>query len=579
MGFSTFRLSRLQRWLSWRLGGKAVQASAFDRLLSDSSSADETLDLGILRATPPDASLADQADRPVQLLDADCGNPSDEIRRVLQVRLRLAALLMFFGFAVFLVRGFWWLESGVLDSSYFIVHLIVTAILGVSGLFLCRRCQLSARALNFLQLIIFGVPALFFLYVERLEMLECASKGFLPSPVGVWLLLIFTYALMIPAQCWKRATAVITLMVIAPLALEAWMLATNELCQMATNAGPGYLLNQVLMLGVGAVIAIVGMRTMRSLRSEVFQARQLGAYQLKRLLGRGGMGDVYLAEHHMIRRPCAIKVIPPDRAGDPRALARFEREVQAIAGLSHWNSVDVYDYGRAEDGAFYYVMEYLPGWSLQQLVDQYGPLPPERAIYLLRQTCDALAEAHGKGLIHRDLKPANIFSAERGGIYDVAKLLDFGLAKPVLRSRDAQATLDGGITGTPLYMSPEQAHGDQDPDRRSDIYSLGAVAYFLVTGRPPFLSERPLEVIVAHASKAVEPPSRFNPEVPEDLERVILKCLAKDPAERYQTVQELRAALDACRDAGRWDARQAEAWWQQRVGRTEQADQRVLTAV
>ncbi len=264
-------------------------------------------------------------------------------------------------------------------------------------------------------------------------------------------------------------------------------------------------------------MAVVGVRTLRDLSFQAFEARQLGQYHLRELIGSGGMGDVYLAEHQLMRRPCAIKLIQPDRAGDPRAMARFEREVQTIAQLSHWNSVDIYDYGRTEEGTFYYVMEFLPGLSLQQLVDRFGPLPPERAIYLLRQTCDALAEAHQLGLVHRDIKPANLFAAHRGGLYDVAKLLDFGLAKPVMEPSSSQLSAEGVITGSPLYMSPEQALGDTDPDVRSDIYSLGGVAYFLLTGHPPFESDRAIKVIFAHANQPIVPLSQWQLDIPRGL--------------------------------------------------------------
>jgi len=302
---------------------------------------------------------------------------------------------------------------------------------------------------------------------------------------------------------------------------------------------------------------------MRDLRSQAFEARQLGQYHLRELIGSGGMGEVYLAEHQLMRRPCAIKLIQPGRTGDPRAMARFEREVKTIAQLSHWNSVDIYDYGRADDGTFYYVMEYLPGLSLQQLVDRYGPLPGERAIYLLRQTCDALAEAHQLGLVHRDIKPANLFAAQRGGMYDVAKLLDFGLAKPIIEPDSEQLSADGVITGSPLYMSPEQALGDTELDARSDIYSLGAVAYFLLTGRPPFPGERAIRVMFAHANQAVVPPSELQPGIPADLEQIVQKCLAKEPDHRYQSASELAEALDRCHDAGRWTRHDALRWWQE----------------
>ena len=187
----------------------------------------------------------------------------------------------------------------------------------------------------------------------------------------------------------------------------------------------------LLMLAVGSTF---GARTMSRLRRQVAEARQLGQYRLRRRLGAGGMGEVYLAEHQLLKRPCAVKLIRTDDATDPQALARFEDEVRLTATLSHPNTVEIYDYGRAEDGTYYYVMEYLPGLSLAELVERYGPLPPARVVYLLRQVCGALREAHAAGLIHRDIKPSNIIAARRGGIDDVAKLLDFGLVRPARRA-------------------------------------------------------------------------------------------------------------------------------------------------
>jgi serine/threonine-protein kinase len=280
------------------------------------------------------------------------------------------------------------------------------------------------------------------------------------------------------------------------------------------------------------------------------------------------MGEVYLAEHQMMKRPCAVKLIRPDKAGDPKILARFEREVRATAKLSHWNSVEIFDYGHADDGTFYYVMEYLPGMNLQELVTKHGPLPAERVIHLLTQTCDALSEAHEAGMMHRDIKPANIFAAQRGGLYDVAKLLDFGLVKPMAKFDDAHLTQEGSITGSPLYMSPEQSTGDSESDARSDIYCLGAVGYFLLSGRPPFNYEQPIKVLLAHAREIPPSLSDLEDDIPADLEAVIMKCLEKEPSERYQNVLELRDALLNCESSGHWTRRVAQQWWKANGGKS-----------
>ena len=242
-------------------------------------------------------------------------------------------------------------------------------------------------------------------------------------------------------------------------------------------------------------------------------------------------------------------------------LARFEREVRITARLSHWNTVEIFDYGRTDDGTFFYVMEYLPGLSMEDLLDRHGPLPAERVVHLLRQTCQGLREAHAIGLIHRDIKPGNVFVAQRGGLYDVVKLLDFGLVKPVTETPAARLTQEGSISGTPLFMSPEQSRGLGDLDARSDIYSVGAVAYALLTGRPPFDGTNPMEVIIAHARDEVLPPSKHRADVPSDLEHVILRCLAKSPEDRFQDVDSLEQALAECAAADKWTQWHAARWW------------------
>jgi serine/threonine-protein kinase len=273
------------------------------------------------------------------------------------------------------------------------------------------------------------------------------------------------------------------------------------------------------------------------------------------------MGEVYRAEHVLLRRPCAIKLIRPERAGDPRNLRRFEREVQVTATLTHPNTVQVFDYGHAADGTFYYVMEYLPGLTLEELVERFGPLPPGRAVHFLRQVCAALGEAHARGLTHRDIKPGNVMVCERGGVFDVAKLLDFGLVRTPTGDPDGgNLTRDGAIAGTPAYMSPEQAGGVSVLDARSDIYSVGALAYFLLSGKPPFAGRTVVQMLAAHM---YELPAALPPDVPQGLAAVVSRCLVKTPAERWPDAPSLEAALIAT-PVPVWTTADAAAWWEQR---------------
>jgi tRNA A-37 threonylcarbamoyl transferase component Bud32 len=329
----------------------------------------------------------------------------------------------------------------------------------------------------------------------------------------------------------------------------------------------------------------------QALRKAMFDARQVGQYRLTELLGKGAMGEVYLAHHRLLRRPCAVKVIRADQIGSREWMTRFEREVQAMAQLTHPNTVEVYDFGRTDDNLFFYAMEYLPGLTLDALVRAHGPLPPGRVVYLLRQVCGALAEAHEKGLIHRDIKPSNMLVCERGGVKDVVKLLDFGLVhvqaiepaagtasgeqpSPSMRAIESAAppaaggggshmTRVGQLLGTPAYMAPEQVKGEQ-PDARSDIYSLGGVAFFLLTGKPPFEGETLEELCHAHLYSPVPRLGDRIAGIPADLEAVITRCLAKPREARFQHVKEVAAALEATGCSGAWGSGEAQAWW--RVG-------------
>ena len=512
--------------------------------------------------------LRAEARRGVALVEGSTPHLSAETRDMLRNRLRIAAILFFVGFSVFLVRWFFYWNDWIPQRLLlFLTHGLVTIVLGLFAVKLCRRCSYSLRALRIAELLIFGCPALFFVVksVEESVLLANLPDGQarLDNLVLPWFLMTFTYAMFIP-NTWQRAAVVLGIMGLVPVGIISYLYSAVPTFGQLSAAQPyeGFISGQILIMAIAVMVSIVGVHTIGTLRREAFAAKQLGQYRLKKRLGSGGMGEVYLAEHQMMKRPCAVKLIRPEKAGDPRMLARFEREVRATAKLSHWNSIDIYDYGRTADGTFYYVMEYLPGHNIGEIVESYGVIPAGRAVYLLDQVCAALSEAHGIGLVHRDIKPANIFCAYRGGVFDVIKLLDFGLAKPTMEvNGDAQLTMAGTVTGSPLFMSPEQASGEDAIDARSDIYSLGAVMYYMLTGQPPFMADNPLKVMIAHASQEVVSPRKINENIPAELDEIAVRCLEKDPDHRFQTVADLRSALRdvVCEDA--WSSDLAAEWW------------------
>ena len=516
-------------------------------------------------------SARQEARRQVALVEGSAPHMTAETRDLLRHRLRIVAILFFVGFGVFLVRWYfmWDATFAAEHRGMFVTHAAITIVLGLFALRLCRHCDYSLTKLRIAELVIFGCPAAFFLVkgIQETTFLANLADGRarLPDIATPWLLLIFTYALFIP-NTWQRAAGVIGMMAAGPIVTFAYLAATvPRFVELANRADyVGFISSQLLLSIIAAMVGIIGVQTIGRLRREAFAARQLGQYRLKKRLGSGGMGEVYLAEHQMMKRPCAVKLIRPEKAGDARMLARFEREVRATAKLSHWNSIDIYDYGRTADGTFYYVMEFLPGHNVGEIVEDYGPIPVPRAVYLMDQVCAALNEAHGIGLVHRDIKPANIFCAYRGGVFDVAKLLDFGLAKPssLEGNGEAQLTVEGTVTGSPLFMSPEQARGDDVVDARSDIYSLGAVMYFMLAGRPPFLDDNPLKVIIAHASQEVVPLRQINPNLSVDVEEIVMRCLEKDPDHRFQDATALQRALrELAFEEQRWSSELAADWW------------------
>jgi serine/threonine protein kinase/CHASE1-domain containing sensor protein len=325
----------------------------------------------------------------------------------------------------------------------------------------------------------------------------------------------------------------------------------------------------VLSLGLGltaiAAAAYFTFATIRGLRRAVARTIHVGQYTLEEKIGEGGMGVVYRAAHALLRRPAAIKLLLKESAS-LADLARFEREVQLTSRLAHPNTISIFDYGRTRDGVFYYVMEYLDGLDLDRLVREDGPLEPGRAIHVLAQVCGALAEAHLLGLVHRDIKPANIVLTERRDEPDVVKVVDFGLVKTLEPSQsELGITQMNTITGTPLYLAPEAITSPQHMDGRTDLYALGAVAYFILTGEHVFEGRTVLDVLTKHLLEPPEPPSkRLGRPLSPDLEAIVLSCLAKDRSARPESASALRTALLACDDAGRYDMEAARVWWRER---------------
>lgn len=325
------------------------------------------------------------------------------------------------------------------------------------------------------------------------------------------------------------------------------------------ESGRVFVLFGMLWCAFAVFAAAANSRQLYGLRARIREIGKLGQYTLETKIGEGGMGAVYRATHAMLRRPAAIKLLSKDRAS-AKDQARFEREVQLTSTLTHPNTVAIFDYGRTADGVFYYVMEYLDGLDLDKLVKEHGPLGPARAIHILVQVCGALVEAHALHLIHRDIKPANIVLTERIDEPDVVKVVDFGLVK-TLTANGAESRTDA-ITGTPMYLSPEAIKRPESVDERTDIYALGAVGYFLLSGREVFNGETVVAVLSRHMlEEPAAPSTHLAKPLPADLEQLVLQCLAKDPGGRPQSASVLRASLLACEDAARYDRTAALAWW------------------
>jgi tRNA A-37 threonylcarbamoyl transferase component Bud32 len=458
---------------------------------------------------------------------------------------------------------------------------------GTAG-FLLRKKHLEETWLRVLELGVFGMMAVCFAYWqfavltalpvnavnEPSELWPAIEQAYvLAASLFVhfcWFVLIVFHGVLVPNSL-ARGAGVALGMCVAAVTISAVAAITHP--PTGRNAGVVFAICTT-MLAAATGLSVFGTAKTEALRREVRSAREamreLGQYRLRRKLGQGGMGEVYLAEHRLLKRPCALKRIHPKFLDNPDQLRRFEREVKATAQLRHPNTVEIYDYGRADDGTFYYVMEFVPGMNLEELVLRYGPFPSERVVHILRQVCGALREAHRCGLVHRDIKPSNILVDPRGTPHDQAKLVDFGLVQTINADSsdpDQKLTRDGLIVGTPEYMSPEQASGGV-LDARSDLFSLGVVAYFLLTGKEVFHRGNPVKTLMAVVSDEAEPVSRYNPFVANDLQAILQRCLAKSPAERFQHASELDEALAQCRCPAEWTEQRCLAWWEERQSPT-----------
>jgi len=377
--------------------------------------------------------------------------------------------------------------------------------------------------------------------------------------------MVFLRAIVVPSTAKRTAIAGVLLFLPINLAAVGLAIFRNKHLELP---GDAYVESALVISTAVIVLVSIGSQIIYGLRKQISAAMRLGQYTLDRKIGEGGNGSVYRAHHAMLRRPTAIKLIHPKKAGAEN-LDRFEREVQHMSQLTHWNTVAVYDYGRSPEGIFYYAMEYLDGIDLENLVIEFGPQPAARVISIMTQACAALGEAHRRGIIHRDVKPANIILCERGDVPDIAKVVDFGLAKAFAADDPELTDVSGetsskNILGTPAYIAPEAITDPASIGPSVDLYALGAVGYFLLTGRRVFEGKTAVDLCVQHVTRTPKPPSEMTKKpIPKRLEEIILQCLAKKPAQRPESAAALAELLKSVPETDGWSAADAANWWVQ----------------
>jgi serine/threonine-protein kinase len=514
-------------------------------------------------------------DHPVTLVHPDARTPGapssglpDDLLEQMRGRVRLLALLMLAAFAIdpilfFGAQAIAKLEGRIIpdevqrDAAFYWCDVAVVAV--SAGLWLLAR---SSR-ISVIRLRAIGLGyevVLCFVVAFRTIGEYYRDLGMLPNLT--WapaIVILFPLIMPAPPRLMLPATLAAGSMPLLALVALQW------LAQVPVDGA--YMFNTAIGSAIAIGFAWMGSRVVYGLGREVAAARELGSYRLEEKLGEGGMGEVWRARHRMLARGAAIKLIRPATGGDglpavsADAVRRFEREAQAIAGLRSPHTVELFDFGVAQDGAFYYVMELLDGLDADRLVRRYGPVPPERAIYLLRQICHSLSEADSRGLVHRDIKPANVFLCHYGEEYDFVKVLDFGIVTAPGGSAEPAITRDAHVQGTPAFIAPEQALGEP-LDGRADIYATGCVAYWLLTGEFVFTADTTMGLLVQHARSQPAPPStRTTLPIPPALEELVLCCLAKEPEHRPQSARELSQRLGRIDTARPWTPERAESWW------------------
>jgi serine/threonine-protein kinase len=407
----------------------------------------------------------------------------------------------------------------------------------------------------------YAIAMSFLFLLPAFALLFPVREPFLPIA-----LMLFVYAAFIPCkigQTWLAGLALVTVVasqtlvpMLVPAVSDYW---ANQPEGLRFTEAVWTIVGTTLLAGVSIMVS----RNLYSLQRTAHRAKRLGNYLIERKLGKGGMGEVFVARHSMICRPTAVKVLTTGNGDQPVALARFEREVQLSASLTHPNTITIFDFGRTAENTFYYAMEYLTGLDLQRLVERHGQLPADRVVYLLKQALGSLAEAHERGIVHRDIKPSNLFVTQRGGLYDFVKVLDFGLAREIKQVEGSELTKTGMVFGTPRYIAPESVYGSSAVDARSDVYNLGGVAYWMLTGKPLFAGSSSLDLIIDHVKTIPAPPRELSElPIPDELDRIVMRCLEKDPNDRYQSVLELCAALEAVPLDSEWDQTRAREWWE-----------------